>query len=83
MPLTPAAVRSGLAAPAGDQLRVAAGSIRHPLLKPVVIDDRDGLTPDEAAVIAVVANPSLRSVPISGGWRRRNCCRRGFFRIRR
>jgi outer membrane protein TolC len=61
MPLTPAATRNGLAAPSGEQLRVLARSIKHPLLKPVDIDVRGGLTPDQAAVIAVVANPSLRS----------------------
>ena len=61
MPLTPAAVQSGITAPAGDQLRVQAQSIRHPLLKPIDIGIGDGLTPDQAAVIAVIANPSLRS----------------------
>ena len=38
MPLTPAAVRSGLAAPSGDELRVEAKSIKHPLLKPIDIE---------------------------------------------
>jgi len=61
MPLTPAATRNGLAAPSGEQLQVQARSIKHPLLKPVDIDVRGGLTPDQAAVIAVVANPSLRA----------------------
>ena len=61
MPLTPAAVQSGLAAPSSDSLRVQAQSIKHPLLKPIVIDDGKGLTPDQAAIIAVIANPSLRA----------------------
>jgi outer membrane protein, heavy metal efflux system len=61
MPLMPAAVQNGLTAPSGDELRVKAESIKHPLLRPIDIDGRDGLTPDQAAVIAVVANPSLRS----------------------
>lgn len=61
MPLTPSAVQSGLTAPTGDQLRVLAQSIKHPLLKPVVFDGSRGLTPDQAAIIAVVANPSLRT----------------------
>jgi cobalt-zinc-cadmium efflux system outer membrane protein len=62
MPLSTSAVERGLAAPDPNQLRVAAGSIRHPLLKPVMFDDRRGLTPDQAAVLAVLANPSLRAV---------------------
>jgi outer membrane protein TolC len=61
MPLSPSAVQRGLAAPAADQLRVQAQSIKHPLLKPVIFDDRDGLTPDQAAIMAVLVNPSLRA----------------------
>ncbi len=36
-----------------------ASSIEHPLLSPVTIDFADGISPDEAAIIAVIANPSL------------------------
>jgi len=61
MPITPAAVQNGLTAPSADALRVQAQSIKHPLLKPIAIDDRNGLTPDQAAIIAVIANPSLRA----------------------
>jgi outer membrane protein TolC len=61
MPLSPSAVQRGLAVPAADQLRVQARSIKHPLLKPVIFDDRDGLTPDQAAIMAVLVNPSLRA----------------------
>ncbi|MGD0387333.1 MAG: TolC family protein [Tepidisphaeraceae bacterium] len=61
MPLSASAVQRGLAAPAADQLRVQAQSIKHPLLKPVIFDDRDGLTPDQAAIMAVLVNPSLRA----------------------
>ncbi|MGA2442305.1 MAG: hypothetical protein ABSH08_15235, partial [Tepidisphaeraceae bacterium] len=61
MPLSASAVQRGLAAPAADQLRVQARSIKHPLLKPVIFDDRDGLTPDQAAIMAVLVNPSLRA----------------------
>jgi outer membrane protein TolC len=45
-----------------DVLRVQARSIRHPLLAPLEIKDGDGVSPDEAAVLAVLANPSLRAV---------------------
>ena len=63
MPLTPAAVQTGLTAPSPDRLRVQAQSIKHPLLKPIDIAPGagEGLTPDQAAIIAVVANPSLRA----------------------
>jgi len=61
MPLTASAVQSALAPPSGDSLRVQAQSIHHPILQPIAFDDRNGLTPDQAAIIAVVANPALRS----------------------
>lgn len=61
MPLSSSAVEQGLAAPDPNALRVSANSIKHPLLKPISFDDRQGLTPDQAAILAVLANPSLRS----------------------
>jgi cobalt-zinc-cadmium efflux system outer membrane protein len=39
----------------------AAESFHHPRLKPVVIDFSRPLTPDELSVIAVIANPDLKS----------------------
>ncbi|HEX4053376.1 MAG TPA: TolC family protein [Tepidisphaeraceae bacterium] len=62
MPLSSSAVEHSLAPPDRNEIRVAAQSIKHPLLKPVVFDDRQGLTPDQAAILAVLANPSLRAV---------------------
>jgi len=62
LPLTPAAVEKSLAPPNMEVLRVQAKSVRHPLLAPVDFDERDGLSPDEAAILAVLANPSLRAV---------------------
>ncbi|MGD0464669.1 MAG: TolC family protein [Tepidisphaeraceae bacterium] len=62
MPLSSSAVEHGLAAPDPNQLQVSAQSIKHPLLKPIAFDDRQGLTPDQAAILAVLANPSLRAV---------------------
>lgn len=44
------------------RIRIAAHEIHHPILKPLEFDDRDGLSPDEAAVLAVLANPGLRAV---------------------
>lgn len=43
------------------RLVVAASEIDHPLLEPVAIDLSDGLSPEEAAVLVVVANPDLRA----------------------
>jgi outer membrane protein TolC len=37
-----------------------ASHIKHPLLKPVIFDLSDGLSPDEAAVLAVLQNKDLR-----------------------
>lgn len=61
-PLTASAVEGSLAAPAMSVLRMKAQQIRHPLLKGLVLDDRDGISPDEAAVLAVLVNPSLRAI---------------------
>jgi len=48
--------------PDTPRLRVAIGSLHHPLLPPLDIDLSDGLDPDEAAVLAVLANPDLVAV---------------------
>ncbi|HSU67896.1 MAG TPA: hypothetical protein VLJ39_13555, partial [Tepidisphaeraceae bacterium] len=60
-PLNPASVDRALTTPDEKRLQADAAQIKHPLLKPVAIDLRGGLTPDAAAVLAVVANPSLRA----------------------
>lgn len=59
-PLDRPAVERALTPPTPEELRVQAAALQHPLLKPVAIDERDGLSPDEAAVIAVLVNPTLR-----------------------
>lgn len=61
MPLDDKAVANALATPGEDRLRVGAKEIQHPLLKPVILDLSDGLSPDEAAILAVLANPALRA----------------------
>ena len=58
-PLSREAVRTALATP--DSLAVRAARLRHPALAPVALDLSDGLTPDEAAVVAVLVNPGLRA----------------------
>lgn len=45
-----------------DKLRVLAGKIKHPILHPVRLEPGKGLSPDGAAVLAVILNPSLRAV---------------------
>ena len=59
--LTETAVRQQLETPVAPQLTVLAAQIKHPLLKPVPFDLRDGLSPDEAALLAVLRNPELRA----------------------
>ncbi len=50
-----------LKGPANEELFIKANKIHHPLLKPLSINFSDGISPDEAAVIAVIANPLLKS----------------------
>lgn len=45
-----------------DALCLKASEIHHPLLPAVKMDPKEGITPDQAALIAVVANPSLRAL---------------------
>jgi outer membrane protein TolC len=60
--LNPATVDTALQTPPLDRVMVSASKIDHPLLKPLVIDGRDGFSPDEIALMAVVASPSLRAL---------------------
>lgn len=61
-PLTDTAIREALTPPPTSALRVQAGQLNHPILKPVELDFDGGLSPDAAAVLAVLLNPKLRSV---------------------
>jgi outer membrane protein, heavy metal efflux system len=60
-PLTQSVVEGGLAEPSQRELQVRVDAIRHPLLGPMELRPQDGLSPDEAAVLAVVINPGLRA----------------------
>jgi cobalt-zinc-cadmium efflux system outer membrane protein len=60
-PLDRAAVEVGLQPPPPDSVSIAAAKLNNPLLPPLVFDPSDGVSPDEAAVLAVVANPELRA----------------------
>ncbi len=61
MPLTDATLAASLSIPDAAALAVEAGQLEHPILRPVTIDLRDGVNPDEAAVLAVLLNPALRA----------------------
>ncbi len=60
MPLNSEAVARKLSAPNMETLKVEAREIKHPVLRPVELDENRGLTPDEAAILAVLMNPRLR-----------------------
>lgn len=60
-PLTKDAVDMQLTVPEESALTIAAQAIAHPLLKPVALDASDGLSTDEAAILAVLLNPGLKA----------------------
>ena len=69
-PLSNDAVDRALATPDANTIRAAAAEIKHPMLRPIEIDPRGllarspgsrGISPDEAAVVAVIVNPQLRA----------------------
>lgn len=59
-PLPPADAIGAPAAVDWTAVQVRASEIKHPLLPALHVDLRDGLSPDEAALIAVAANPLLQ-----------------------
>jgi outer membrane protein, heavy metal efflux system len=60
--LTDQAVQQQLETPSKQQLILQATQIKHPLLKPIAFNFEDGLSPDEAAILAVLRNPELRAI---------------------
>ncbi|MHB8414939.1 MAG: TolC family protein [Acidiferrobacteraceae bacterium] len=60
-PLSPKIASAALRYPSIPSLEVAAARVRHPILRPVTFNG-GRLTPDQIAVLAVVANPGLRAV---------------------
>ena len=60
-PLPPSAPAVGSASSDMAALKVEAAHIRHPILKPVRMDENKGLSPDEAAILAVLLNPGLKA----------------------
>ncbi len=62
MPITLKAVNKKLKSPDMEEVRLLAQGLKHPLIKPIRFNIRDGLSPAEAAILAVISNPTLRSV---------------------
>jgi cobalt-zinc-cadmium efflux system outer membrane protein len=60
--LDKAAVERALTPPETGILQIQAETLRHPILRPMQLNLQNGLSPDEAAVLAVLLNPSLRAV---------------------
>jgi outer membrane protein, heavy metal efflux system len=61
-PLDKNSVDAALAPVEWKELRMRAEKINHPVLKPVVLDESKGLTPEQAGVVAVLVNPGLRAL---------------------
>jgi cobalt-zinc-cadmium efflux system outer membrane protein len=62
LPLDEESISKELKAPDITKLRINTSKIDSKLLKPVHLDDRDGISPDEAAILAVIGNKELRSL---------------------
>jgi cobalt-zinc-cadmium efflux system outer membrane protein len=62
MLITPDVVHAKLQPPDMAELHILASKINHPILHPVELKPNEGLSPDGAAVLAVLLNPSLRAV---------------------
>jgi len=62
MPITQDAVHKRLQPPDMTRVQALAREIKHPILHPVQLQPAEGLSPDGAAVLAVLLNPSLRAV---------------------
>ena len=62
MPLDRSSVETALNPMPVETVRIAAAKLDHPLVKPMLIDGRNGFTPDEIAVMAVIVSPRLRAV---------------------
>jgi outer membrane protein, heavy metal efflux system len=60
-PLTSSAVEKALTVPSGELLQREALRLNHPILRPIELDPHQPLSPDAAAVLAVLINPVLRA----------------------
>jgi outer membrane protein, heavy metal efflux system len=62
LPLDEKEVAKALTMPDEQVLKVKAETLSHPMIHPIKLDFSNGLSPDEAAVLAVLINPSLKVV---------------------
>lgn len=62
LPLDEGTIAKSLKLPDMEAIRIKAKELHHPILKPIDFDIRDGLSADEAAILAVIANPKLRAI---------------------
>ena len=60
-PIDQSAVSQRLEPPSHKAIRIQAALIKHPILKPRSIDFKKGISAQDAAIIAVIANPALRA----------------------
>ncbi len=60
-PLEPDAIEKALQIPAAAALTQQAAAFEHPILQPVRLDPSRPLSPQTAAILAVLINPSLRA----------------------
>ena len=61
-PLTVETIQQQLQTPTNEQLTIQATKITHAMLKPLNFELQDGLSPDEAAILAVLRNPELHAI---------------------
>ncbi len=61
LPLNQQTIDAKLAVPDDSDLHARIAGLHNPLLKPLEMRPGEGLTPDQAAVLAVVINPALRA----------------------
>ena len=43
------------------EIKIQARQISHPILQPIDFNEKDGLSPDEGAIMAIVVNPKLKA----------------------
>ncbi|MGH8456429.1 MAG: TolC family protein [Stenotrophobium sp.] len=67
LPLSGGDVDAALRSPDRDALQRAAAQLQHPRLAPITLDFGKPLTPDELAVIAVIASPDLKALRTQEG----------------
>ena len=60
-PLTTSSVETALRVPSAELLQQQAHRLNHPILRAIELDARKPLSPESAAVMAVLINPALRA----------------------